>query len=475
MATHKNSSPYYVNHGFHHGEGKPTHYIPSPREYHQPPPHVPQYGPPPINTHFTSTHTHPVHIQKGPKKSHCKCIAASAIFVLVLLSVAAVLIWYFLFFNCEMSCHDGGQCISSSKLCDGVRDCSTGQDETQCFRLYGQNFVLQTYSSESQSWKSICADGWDDNYGTVTCEQMGYSRNTYFTSGQVQSQSSNSDGYMKLKPGSSTVAPMQSQFINSKSCSANAVVTLRCIDCGSRTIRSGTRIVGGQVAKKGAWPWQVSLQVQSQHLCGGSIITPDWILTAAHCVDKLSDPIDWIVYAGSLTQNEMRLSQGYPVDRIITHNFDSLTNNNDIALMKLRQPLTMSDGVRPVCLPNAGLNFAAPQKCWISGWGATVSGGQSSQVLKEAQVSLIDRTVCNSRPVYDGEITNTMICAGKLEGGVDSCQGDSGGPLVTEKGSVWWLVGDTSWGDGCAQRNRPGVYGNVTYFLSWIYDQMQKY
>ncbi|XP_064206019.1 transmembrane protease serine 2 [Anguilla rostrata] len=475
MATNENSNPYYVNYGFHHGEGKPTHCSPSQQDYHGSPPHAPQYGPPPINTNLILTHTNPVYTKEGAKKSHCKCIAVLVISVLVLLSVAAILVWYFLFFKCDVSCHDSGQCISTSQLCDGVKDCSSGEDEAQCFRLYGSDFVLQTYLPESQSWKSICADGWDENYGIVTCEQMGYSGQTYVKSGHVQSQSSSPDGFIKLKHGSSPAGPMQRQFISSKSCSASTVVTLQCIDCGSRTVLSGTRIVGGNIAKKGAWPWQVSLHVMFQHLCGGSIITPDWILTAAHCVEKYSDPRDWTVYAGSLNQNEMHFSQGYLVERIITHNFDSVTNNNDIALMKLRRPLTMSDVVRPVCLPNAGLNFAAPEKCWISGWGATSSGGRGSEVLLEAQVSLIDQTVCNSRRVYDGKITKTMICAGKLEGGVDSCQGDSGGPLVMEKGSVWWLVGDTSWGYGCAQRNKPGVYTNVTYFLSWIYEQMQKY
>ncbi|KAJ8400323.1 hypothetical protein AAFF_G00397060 [Aldrovandia affinis] len=101
--------------------------------------------------------------------------------------------------------------------------------------------------------------------------------------------------------------------------------------------------------------------------------------------------------------------------------------------------------------------------------------GPSSRFLREALVPLIDRSVCNLPHVYGGAITDTMICAGYLAGGVDSCQGDSGGPLVTEEGSVWWLVGDTSWGYGCALPNNPGVYGNMPAFLSWIYKQMKKY
>ncbi|XP_026098565.1 transmembrane protease serine 2-like isoform X3 [Carassius auratus] len=114
--------------------------------------------------------------------------------------------------------------------------------------------------------------------------------------------------------------------------------------------------------------------------------------------------------------------------------------------------------------------FTAPRDCYVTGWGSLFSGGSSSQTLQEAKIQLIDRTTCNSRAVYNGQITDTMICAGKLEGGVDSCQGDSGGPLVTKENSLWWLVGDTSWGVGCAFRNKP-----VTYFLDWIHEQMRKY
>ncbi|KAI1903696.1 hypothetical protein AGOR_G00029880 [Albula goreensis] len=479
MASSKNSTPYYVNYGFQHGERHHTHGASSPPNHHHHPPHLPHYTPQPINTHLNSAAAHlpPAHLppsqnQKGSSKKKCCIIASSVIVVLVLLAVVAVLIWYFLAYNCGIACENRGQCTSSGKWCDGVKDCQNGEDEAQCFRLYGQNFILQAYSPKSKSWISVCSERWNDNLGRVTCEQIGYSRGTYYTSGRIQSQSSS---YMKLHTGSSPSYPIQNQLVSSSSCPGSEVVTLRCIACGSRTVRSGVRIVGGQTANRGAWPWQVSLQARFQHLCGGSIITPEWIVTAAHCVAELSDPSEWTVFAGYLTQSEMNSQPGNRVQRIITHNFDSETKNNDIALMKLMRPLTMSDTVRPVCLPNAGLNFAAPRKCWISGWGATVSQGQSSEALMEAQISLIDRSVCNGPQVYNGEITDTMICAGELKGGVDSCQGDSGGPLVTEQGSVWWLVGDTSWGYGCAQRNSPGVYGNVTYFLNWIYEQMQKY
>ncbi|GAB0178263.1 transmembrane protease serine 2 [Grus japonensis] len=189
---------------------------------------------------------------------------------------------------------------------------------------------------------------------------------------------------------------------------------------------------------------------------------------------RFSDPYSWRVYAGILNQNEMLLRNGYRVQQIISHpDYDADSKDNDVALMKLETPLSFTDTVRPVCLPNPGMMFQPNQQCWISGWGAEYQGGTTSNNLNYVMVPLIEHSRCNSIYIYNGMILPTMICAGYLGGGIDSCQGDSGGPLVTNKSSVWWLVGDTSWGTGCASPNRPGVYGNMTVFTDWIYKNMQ--
>nr|XP_015196912.1 PREDICTED: transmembrane protease serine 2 [Lepisosteus oculatus] len=469
----------YTNCGFQQEQEKPPPYssrgaLPPYSPPPAPPAPVPQYAPRLIPTHYSSTQWQPPAAHSHTAVRNRLCLVASIISVLIVLATAGTVVWYFVSSTCVLGvfCQRSQLCIGASQWCDGVRDCPGGEDENQCLRLYGSSFLLQAYSTKSRSWKAVCADGWNDVYGKAACEQIGYSRRTYVSSGALKQDSSGSQGFFKLVPGLGSGTVLQRQLSSSNSCASDAVVTLRCIACGARRGPSA-RIVGGEEASPGEWPWQVSLQVRNSHVCGGSIITPDWILTAAHCVEKYSSPGDWTVSAGVLTLSATRRAPQYTVSHIISNSYDTDTKNNDVALMKLHTPLQLSGTVMPVCLPNVGLNIYPNQKCWISGWGATRDGGSSSETLMKAQVSLIDRAACNKRTVYAGLITNTMICAGSLQGGVDSCQGDSGGPLVAEVDSLWWLLGDTSWGYGCALRNKPGVYGNVTAFLDWVYQQMQ--
>uniref|UniRef100_A0A3B5APJ8 Transmembrane protease serine 2-like n=1 Tax=Stegastes partitus TaxID=144197 RepID=A0A3B5APJ8_9TELE len=429
-----------------------------------------------VNTQLTSAPRTPPHTaqQRGPKRCSCKYAMCVSVCVLVVLAVAALLLWYFLYYQCLLgkSCGPGGRCLSPSQWCDGVRDCSDGEDEAQCFRLHGADFLLQSYSTDRRSWMPVCAENWDDDYGRAVCELIGYRRQDYVTYSQISAGSLDSEGYLKLKPGSSSGSQIKSDLVHSLICPARAI-KLQCIECGESSAAPSSRIVGGTEAVNGAWPWQVSLQIFGRHICGGSVISPYWILSAAHCFQEYSDPDVWRVKSGDVRLSRMT-SGGKRVHRIISHeHYDTETSDNDIALLKLLSPLTFTRTVKPVCLPNFGLDFSAGSRAWITGWGALRSNGPSPDTLNQAQVTVYSRETCNGPQVLNGQITESMICAGKLQGGVDSCQGDSGGPLVAKAGNTWWLAGDTSWGIGCAWKNKPGVYGNVTYFMNWIYGQMQ--
>lgn len=147
--------------------------------------------------------------------------------------------------------------------------------------------------------------------------------------------------------------------------------------CGTRA-SYGPRIVGGNASSPRQWPWQVSLQFHGHHLCGGSVITPRWIVTAAHCVYDLYLPSSWSVQVGFVTQQDTQVHP-YSVEKIIYHrNYKPKTMGNDIALMKLAAPLVLNGHIEPICLPNFGEQFPEGKMCWVSGWGATVEGGMST-------------------------------------------------------------------------------------------------
>nr|XP_046266196.1 transmembrane protease serine 2 [Scatophagus argus]XP_046266197.1 transmembrane protease serine 2 [Scatophagus argus] len=478
MNNNQTHCPTYDNTGFQHEEERPPPYTPQQTIYPHLPQEAPSYvaiAPKTINTHHTSTPGRPHNPgqRKGIKKCHWKYVLCTSLCVLLIMAVVGLLLWYFLYYQCLLgkSCRSGEECLSPSQWCDGVRDCSHGEDESQCFRLYGTNFILQGYSPDSKMWMPVCAENWNDKYGKAVCEEMGYRREDYVSFSETSAGSMAWRGYMKLKAGGDHGSHLELTY--SQTCSSRAV-KLQCIECGKSSKAPNTRIVGGTEAVNGAWPWQVSLQINHQHVCGGSIINPYWILSAAHCFQKYSDPGLWMVHSGDVSLFKLSFSTGKKVKKIVSHEgFNSINNDNDIALLKLKTPLTFTSTVKPVCLPNTGVDLSAGHQAWVTGWGALRSSGSSPDILNQAQVTIYSRETCNSPQVLDGDITKAMFCAGKLQGGVDTCQGDSGGPLVVNEGNVWWLAGDTSWGIGCALRNKPGVYGNVTYFLSWINEQMQ--
>ncbi|NWV33154.1 ACRO protein, partial [Grantiella picta] len=149
--------------------------------------------------------------------------------------------------------------------------------------------------------------------------------------------------------------------------------------------------------------------------------------------------------------------------------------SNDIALLELDEPVECSPYIQLACVADPILRVSQMQNCWIAGWGATSEIDQeTSDHLQEAKVQLIDVQLCNSSHWYAGDIHPYNLCAGYPQGTIDTCQGDSGGPLMCEDNNAdyWWVVGVTSWGEGCARANLPGVYTSTQYFYDWILAQM---
>ncbi|EDO38278.1 predicted protein [Nematostella vectensis] len=237
-------------------------------------------------------------------------------------------------------------------------------------------------------------------------------------------------------------------------------------------------IMGGANAEHGEWPWQVSMKLNSSslpHICGGNVISPWWVLTAAHCVqDERASNI-------KLTMGEWRLfnvdgtEQVIPVERIISHaNYSYNTVDYDYALLKLTRPLNFTQYVQPVCLPDS--DFPAGTLCYVTGWGSTnYRGSPSPNYLQEVGLPLVNHSQCHATYLTASrKITPRMRCAGTEGVAKAVCSGDSGGPLVCERGGRWFLMGLSSWGWVCPQA-RPKVFSDVLAAMDWIREKTRYY
>ncbi|XP_062542610.1 serine protease hepsin-like [Armigeres subalbatus] len=245
---------------------------------------------------------------------------------------------------------------------------------------------------------------------------------------------------------------------------------LNCTECKCGNRDSLGKIVGGSTSKENAYPWMVALYYRDRFTCGGSLITDRYILTAAHCVFRLSPArfrVQLLVHNRTQpTTNSVERS----VKAIKTFFYSGLSNNNDIALMELTFPVTIAeDHLVPICLPQTNDALYDGKMAVVTGWGKTAYGGLSA-TLQELEVPILTNSRCRRAGYWLFEITNRMLCAGYIEGGRDSCQGDSGGPLQVYNNEThrYELVGIVSWGRACAQKNYPGVYTRVNKFLRWI-------
>ncbi|KAJ7312117.1 hypothetical protein JRQ81_006458 [Phrynocephalus forsythii] len=243
-------------------------------------------------------------------------------------------------------------------------------------------------------------------------------------------------------------------------------------DCGVPAIPpelSGyARIVNGEDAVPGSWPWQVSLQSSSGfHFCGGSLINENWVVTAAHCGVRKNDRVVVGLFDKSKPGEEAQVLQIAEVFK--NPKFDMKSLSDDIALLKLATPAQLTDWVSPVCLPKADDDFPGGKTCVTSGWGVTHPFDPNTpERLQQVALPLLTNQQCKS--YWDDLISDTMVCAGAA--GASSCMGDSGGPLVCQKDGAWTLVGIVSWGSSICSPSSPGVYARVTELLRFIDDTL---
>lgn len=266
-------------------------------------------------------------------------------------------------------------------------------------------------------------------------------------------------------------------------------------------------VVGGKAVADGAWPWQVRLldaMDTNTGFCGGSFITEQWILTAAHClVDGDQAATSVVVGYGSSYQSKLKMIES---EAVFVHP-DYLDGYvADIALVKLAQPVPGAQWIE-IATPDREAALTAPgSKLIVTGWGSVwdfagfedsawvrdgrdivsprglLSSGEllSPDQMREVEIQLIDAQECNDSYKAYGEalgsdyyfVANTEICAGAPEGAKDSCYGDSGGPLVApaDNAQGYLQVGIVSWGVQCGNPALPGIYSRISQFYDWVRD-----
>uniref|UniRef100_A0A8C6MZF2 Chymotrypsin-like elastase family, member 3A n=1 Tax=Mus spicilegus TaxID=10103 RepID=A0A8C6MZF2_MUSSI len=260
--------------------------------------------------------------------------------------------------------------------------------------------------------------------------------------------------------------------------------------CGQPFYNPSSRVVNGEEAVPHSWPWQVSLQYEMggsfYHTCGGSLITPDWVLTAGHCI------MPYLNYRVVLGEHEHGVEEGseqvIPINagELFVHpkcNSECVNCGNDIALVKLSRSAQLGDAVQLACLPPAGEILPNGAPCYISGWGRLSTNGPLPDKLQQALLPVVDYEHCSRWNWWGLSVKTTMVCAGgdiqarSLSSDtpqprlLSPLQGDSGGPLnCPADNGTWQVHGVTSFVSslGCNTLRKPTVFTRVSAFIDWI-------
>ncbi|CAG5130461.1 unnamed protein product [Candidula unifasciata] len=240
-----------------------------------------------------------------------------------------------------------------------------------------------------------------------------------------------------------------------------------CTLCGRRGVDGNFHsIIHGQAAPEKFYPWQVFIRGR-KNFCGGALIGPRWVLTAAHCINAT-------VYVLLGTTNIVNYSSTAVVRRadreIIHHEFNGV--HHDIALIRLALPVSYNNYIRPICIPRKIIDFSKSSECYVTGWGLKQQDSKTAKLLQEVKVRLMRHSECFTRWM----IARTLINYGQMCTDLDradpdagACYGDSGGPLSCRVGDSFYVAGIASLVQSkCRKTILPDLYVKVSYYRTWI-------
>ncbi|GFU81962.1 atrial natriuretic peptide-converting enzyme [Trichonephila clavipes] len=397
----------------------------------------------------------------------------------------------------QMVCPQTKFCINQSQVCDGHNDCPSGVDERYCVKLAenaddalglhhrAQGFLMVR---KEGSWGKLCLDNLLDSralrrkldeLGEAVCSALTF--RSVSDSQRTRDAKDSNDTYYVISNQVPSQNKRSSAIFSTSECDSREVMRVQCrdLECGMRPMSSGPRrrIVGGQSAGAGSWPWQVALYKEGDFQCGAVLISDTWLISAGHCFYSTQNA-HWMARLGLLRRGTELSAPSEQVRRVIQiflhPEYEDKGFINDIALLRMDKPVLFSDYLRPVCLPtaqeDAGLWHG--RHCSVVGWGKLYEIGHTfPDSLQEVRLPVISTEECRKRILFLTmyHITDNMFCAGYERGGRDACLGDSGGPLMCQReDGRWLLLGVTSNGDGCGRPKRPGVYTKVANYLAWI-------
>ncbi|XP_031440936.2 complement factor I-like isoform X2 [Clupea harengus] len=339
--------------------------------------------------------------------------------------------------TCEFKCANG-RCVKLDNTCDGINHCGDGSDEMCCK-------ACRRYGSHCQS--NVCIPFHAVGDGIRDC--LG-----------------GEDDLIKMN------FPTEIKALRD---------SLEVLECGVPNPSAGDsqvmkrrrkRIVGGVPTEPTQIQWQVAIQEKGQIQCGGAYLGGCWVLTAAHCISR-AEPEGYVLkFSQWRRRSAQPTTDVAALEQVFIHpGYNRSTHSNDIALLRLKRLggrteclSSRNPAVRPVCVPWSTHQFQPGHVCTISGWGRR-EYGRLPDVLQWANVALLD----NCQSYHTEGFHQGMMCAGDVDGRVDSCQGDTGGPLVCKDPSgvsyVWGVVGHRN---RCGERGSPGLYTQVAHYYDWI-------